>query len=317
MISRKIGLALPSNNGVGTGNIRTAKRWARLFSEQGHEVSICGPEEEFTCDVLVALNAVKSFPAIERFQRERPEGQLIVAVTGTDLVRNESSEWQQTMAWADRVVVLQQKAFELLGSELQQKAQVILQGARAVPVSGELAPRGFQVCVVGHLREEKDPLRAALASRLLDSEFQTQVVQAGAILESRYLAEVEAERAQNPRYQWLGEVSAREAQELIATSHLMVMSSISEGGPAAVGEAVVAGTPILASRIDGLVGLLGEDYPGYFEVGNTLELSKLLERAEKESEFYQELKLAVENCQEQFAPEVEAEKWSALLGALG
>jgi hypothetical protein len=33
-------------------------------------------------------------------------------------------------------------------------------------------------------------------------------------------------------------------------------------------EAIAASVPIIASRIDGNVGILGTDYPGYFDVGD-------------------------------------------------
>ena len=44
-------------------------------------------------------------------------------------------------------------------------------------------------------------------------------------------------------------------------------------------EAVRSGTPVLASGIDGNIGMLGPDYTGYFPVGNDLALASLLESA--------------------------------------
>jgi glycosyltransferase involved in cell wall biosynthesis len=41
-------------------------------------------------------------------------------------------------------------------------------------------------------------------------------------------------------------------------------------------EAVCSGTPVLASRIDGNVGLLGENYAGYFEPGDAPALARAL-----------------------------------------
>jgi glycosyltransferase involved in cell wall biosynthesis len=49
-----------------------------------------------------------------------------------------------------------------------------------------------------------------------------------------------------------------------------------EGGAQVVMEAVCSGTPVLASRIDGNVGLLGADYAGYFEPGDAAGLAHLL-----------------------------------------
>jgi glycosyltransferase involved in cell wall biosynthesis len=63
---------------------------------------------------------------------------------------------------------------------------------------------------------------------------------------------------------------------LLASAGAVVLSSLSEGGANAVSEAVAARVPLLASRIDGTVGLLGRDYPGYFPVRDTAALILLL-----------------------------------------
>ena len=54
-------------------------------------------------------------------------------------------------------------------------------------------------------------------------------------------------------------------------------------------EAIAASVPILASRIDGNIGILGAAYPGYFDVGNTSQLAHLLDRAESSSAYLAEL----------------------------
>lgn len=313
----RIGITLPPNRGVGTGNLRTAQRWQKILSELGHEVAIVMGNDVGNCEVLIALNAVKSFEAISHFH-QKGQGKLIVAVTGTDLNRRESAEWRQAMEWADRIVVLQQNAQAALEPELRVKSKVILQSVIPLANPGVRAEDGaFQICVVGHLRSEKDPMLTAFASRLLDAESSIQIRQAGAILEERYVREVEDERFLNPRYQWLGELGRMEAQRLISQSDLMVLSSTSEGGPGVIGEAVVAGTPILSTRIDGVIGLLGEDYPGYFEPGEVMALSKLLAKVESQEDFYLRLKVAVERRQNLFRPVVEKESWLRLIQQIG
>ena len=51
-----------------------------------------------------------------------------------------------------------------------------------------------------------------------------------------------------------------------------------EGGANVVIEAVRSGVPVLASRIDGNVGLLGADYDGFFPVGDAAALAALMRR---------------------------------------
>ena len=49
-----------------------------------------------------------------------------------------------------------------------------------------------------------------------------------------------------------------------------------EGGAHVILEAVLSGTPILASLIDGNVGMLGVDYAGYFPWSNAGALAALI-----------------------------------------
>ena len=43
-----------------------------------------------------------------------------------------------------------------------------------------------------------------------------------------------------------------------------------------IAEALTCGVPVVASRIDGNVGMLGRDYAGYFTPGDDRELAQLL-----------------------------------------
>ena len=91
----------------------------------------------------------------------------------------------------------------------------------------------------------------------------------------------------------------------MAVSSVMVISSVMEGGANVVSEACRAGLPILASDIPGNKGLLGEDYPGYFPVGDDKALAELMYRAEREPEYLAKLRAAVSALAETFTPEKE------------
>ena len=86
----------------------------------------------------------------------------------------------------------------------------------------------------------------------------------------------------------------------------MVISSRMEGGANVVCEALRIGVPVLASRIAGNVGLLGERYAGYFPVGDERSLARLLDRASTEPRFYMELKRQVASLRPQVDPKSEA-----------
>src|SRR6185369_16501176 len=175
------------------------------------------------------------------------------------------------------------------------------------------SPRAVVVSVIGHLRDVKDPLRAAHAARLLPAASRIRIEQVGRAYTAEWAARARAEMAANPRYLWRDDVPAAAVRRLLARSHAMVISSLSEGGANVVSEAVVAGVPILASRMDGNVGLLGADYPGYFPVGDTRALARLLQRIEDEPEFVRRLKRALARSAPRFRPAREVAAWRRLL----
>jgi glycosyltransferase involved in cell wall biosynthesis len=222
---------------------------------------------------------------------------------------------------ADALVVLHPLAVDRLGvmnRDWAAKARVVLQSVPPIPP--EARTKGaFDVCVVGHLRDEKDPLRVAEAARRLPEESRLRVLQAGGALTDRWRERATAEDATNPRYRWLGELSRGEAHRLIARSRLMVLPSRMEGGANVIGEAVVAGTAVIASRIEGSVGLLGADYPGLFDVGDTAGLAQLLRRAELDAAFLEQLAGRCRALARRFAPQVERSALARLLvdGELG
>ena len=68
----------------------------------------------------------------------------------------------------------------------------------------------------------------------------------------------------------------------MAAAKLMVISSVMEGGANVVSEACRIGLPILASDIPGNIGLLGEDYPGYFKTGDSQSLAQRIRHCYEE-----------------------------------
>jgi glycosyltransferase involved in cell wall biosynthesis len=79
----------------------------------------------------------------------------------------------------------------------------------------------------------------------------------------------------------------------LASSHLLVVSSVMEGGANVVSEAIAAGTPVIASFIPGNVGLLGDDWPALFPVGDAQALAGLLRRLTTDPAFLALLREAI------------------------
>lgn len=311
-------IACPAPRGSHKGNRVTAERWAMLLRRIGHSVVIAEEWRGQRCDVLIALHARKSAASIARFRREYPEGALVVALTGTDLYRDLALRpaTRRSLDLASRVVALQPSALHELVGSVSAKTRVIYQSAVPPAAHVPLRATAFEVCVVGHLRAVKDPWRASLAARTLPGSSRVRVLHAGAAPTPAIARRARTEERKNPRYKWLGDLSRGQVLKVIARSRLLVLSSRMEGGANVVSEAVVAGTPILASRIPGSVGLLGEDYPGFFEAGDTNGLAALLHRAETEPAFLEELAARCARLAPLFAPERERAAWETLLDEL-
>ena len=300
------------------GNRVTALRWASLLRKLGHRVAIALDYDGEPCDLLIALHARRSSEAARAFRERHPEKPLLVALTGTDVYRDihESAEAQHSLEIADRLVTLQPTAIGELPRHLRPKARAIYQSAKPSRRRRRRRSRWFDVCVVGHLREVKDPFRTAFAARLLPPESRLRVLQAGGAMEEGMAEEARAEQARNPRYGWLGEIPQWKARRLIASSRLMVLSSRMEGGANVIAEALVDAVPVLSSRISGSIGMLGKSYPGYFPPGDTKALARMLARAESDRRFYARLKEWCARRAPLFRPSRERAAWKKLLGEL-
>jgi glycosyltransferase involved in cell wall biosynthesis len=80
-------------------------------------------------------------------------------------------------------------------------------------------------------------------------------------------------------------MSHLDTRRILGKCRLMVISSIMEGGANVVIEAITNEIPVLASRMSGNVGMLGSDYPGYFEVGDHQGLAALVQRCVEDKNF--------------------------------
>src|SRR5207245_11705428 len=119
-----------------------------------------------------------------------------------------------------------------------------------------------------------------------------------------------------PRSRWLGALPHRQARAILARCRLMVLSSRMEGGANVISEALASAVPVLASRIPGSIGVLGAEYPGYFAVGATRALARLLGRAERDRALYARLARACRLRARLVAPDAERRGWARLLRAL-
>ncbi len=310
-----IQLVAPPPADLTNGNRVTALRWAEILRELGHAAEVRHEYDGEACDLLVVLHAIKCFNAAAEFRKRFPDRPLIVALTGTDVYGAASIE--PALHRATRIVVLQRHALTLVPEQHRDRAAVIYQSCAAPQTSTSKPSDRFQVAVVGHLRAVKDPFRAAEAVRDLPSDSHIAVRHAGRALTEPMEKRARAEMRDNPRYEWLGDIPRDSAHQLIAASHLLAITSLAEGSSNVLSEALACGVPIVASQVDGLVGTLGDDYPGLFPVGDTGALRALLLRAETDAAFYDRLRAEGAELATLASPARERAAWAELLQGLG
>ncbi len=301
------------------GNRITATRWARILRTLGHKVQVAEHFRRQRADLLIALHARKSARSIAAFTEAASSRPTIVALTGTDLYGDihHDAEAQESLNTATRIVLLQPDGLSTLPNQYLANSRVILQSAlppRRIP---QPLKSVFEVCVCGHLRPVKDPFRAEMATRQLPDDSQIRITHLGAALTPAMKQRAVSEMNRNPRYNWRGEVPQWQARQLIARSRLLIVTSKLEGGANVVSEALVADVPVISSRISGSIGLLGADYRGYFEVGNTQQLRALLLHCERDRQFYESLRDQCRVKAPALSPEAERAAWQSLLGELG
>ena len=313
----KIALITPAGARSRSGNRHTAMRWAEMLGSLGHSVRVSRRWDGRDADAMIALHARRSHGSIARFKERHPGAPLVVVLTGTDLYRDIRSDKdaRASLDLADRLVVLQDMGRLELAPSLRRKTRVIYQSAGRHLPSRRRAAR-FRIAVLGHLREEKDPFRAALALAHLADLPELEVVHLGEALSPDMAREARRLMRADRRYRWLGNVGHRAALDWLAASRLLVLSSRMEGGANVVCEAAAAGVPVIASRISGNLGMLGRGYPGYYRLGDERALARLIRRAAADPAYYARLKRLTAARRRLFLPSTERAGLRRLLAEL-
>ncbi|MBB43554.1 MAG: TIGR04348 family glycosyltransferase [Rhodospirillaceae bacterium] len=315
----KISLVTPAGKQSKAGNRRTAIRWARILRELGHKVKVSEQDNGRNADMMIAVHAWRSRHSIRKFNMEHPDRPLIVLLAGTDIYKFQHSHREETydsMHRATALVCLHDLVSYAIPKHFKNKLNLIYQSSHPLRRPRIPSKKRFEVCVVGHLREEKDSLRAALATHLVQKDSNLYVVHLGKASNMEWEQAARNETANNHRYEWRGEVSNSEVRRQFSRSHAMIISSIMEGGANVVSEAVVCGLPIIASNIDGNIGLLGDNYAGYYEVKDENQLAHVLEYAENSPNFIKKLERQILKKKMLFSPTAEIEAWEKLIKRL-
>ena len=254
---------------------------------------------------MIALHARRSAPAIHAWAEQQPGKPLIVVLTGTDLYRDIQTDAsaKTSLALATHLVVLQDAGLAVLPAGLRAKATVIYQSAPRLKPTDKSSQR-LTAVMVGHLRDEKDPLTFIKASGLSQVK-NVRFEQIGDGLDEALASAARQAAANNPNFRWLGGLPRGTTRQRIKRAHVLVNCSVMEGGAHVILEAVQSSTPVLASFISGNVGMLGTDYAGYFDVGDAAGLTALVDRCAAEPNFLAHLQHQCNQRAKLFEPALE------------
>ena len=282
MQATRIVIVTPALHDANNGNGQTARRWQQLLAPR-HVVRTVHQWPDMHASAqdraMLALHARRSAPSIRAWAagRGREAPGLAVVLTGTDLYRDilQDHDAQTSLLLAQQLVTLQECGPAALPPALRAKARVIFQSTalrRVVPKTA----RHLRVVVVGHLRDEKAPDTVFELARLLRQHDDILIDHVGAALEPA-LGRLAAQTASAcPAYRWIGAQPREATRRRIQRAHVLLHPSRMEGGAHVVMEAVCSGTAVVASRVDGNIGMLGRDYGGYFAAGDAAGAADLL-----------------------------------------
>lgn len=289
-------IVTPALRAANNGNWKTAWRWQRhLAARFNARIVDAWPDARAAGDrVMIALHARRSAASIAAWAAAHPGRGLAVTLTGTDLYRDIQFDAaaQHSLQLAQILITLQERAPEALPADVRGKARVIYQSTSSRQTL-EKSGRHLRALMVGHLREEKSPETLFAAARLLanlhTNHADIRLDHIGAGLDPALAEAAQATMRAAPNYRWLGGLPHETVRRRIQRAHVLIHASRMEGGAHVIIEAIVSGTPVLAARVDGNVGMLGEDYAGYFAWNDAPALADLLLRCRRDTDFLRRL----------------------------
>lgn len=297
------------------GNAVTALRMQNLLLESGLDVAIHERgDAPMHARCLIALNARKSAREIFDFHHRQPESAIVSLLTGTDVNHPEmedlSSATIKALRLSTSVVSLHDGFTHRIPEDLLGKTKVIYPSVQLPSGFSHCPVEPKKVMIAGNYRVEKNPtLMMSAVRKLAELPLDFHAYGAG----GDYQEHLDQTAAECSNFYFHGVQDHGVVLKEMQSMHALLNTSTEEGGANAICEAVAIGLPVLASRIDGNIGMLGFDYEGFFTSGDLQSLTDLLTRMDRDEAFYQTLKRQVAARARCFSYQYEAEQWAALV----
>jgi putative glycosyltransferase (TIGR04348 family) len=296
----------PASARENNGNWQTASRWMRFLAPHARVGIAPGWQPGDTApDLLIALHARRSAASLAAFAQADAARPSLLVLTGTDLYRDihEDAAARASLIHATALVLLQPQGLAELPQQARAKAHVIYQSAPGLHRARSYVGN-YDIAMIGHLRDEKDPLTFMRAAALVTHPA-ARLLHVGGVLDPALGEAARRTQQEHPHYRWLGALPHMPARRQLARCRAMAICSRMEGGANVIIEAVTSGVPVLASDIPGNRGMLGEDYAGYFAPGDAAALARLIDRIGVDERFRSKLLRQCAARRRLFAPERE------------
>ena len=299
----------PALAAANNGNWQTAQRYASMLRSCCRVRIVQRWDGSDQDHVMIALHARRSYASIADWHVRHGARGLVVVLTGTDLYCDIQSdpEAQQSLRWAHTLVVLQTEGVQAVPEAFQPKTVVAFQSTTTRQTLPKTT-RHLRAIMVGHLRSEKSPQTFFKAAKILAEHTDIHLQHVGGEHDPELAREAHETAAACPHYAFLGARPHEATRRLIQRAHVLVHPSVMEGGAHVVMEAICSGVPVIASRISGNEGMLGQDYAGFFPTGDANALAALLMRVRHEPSCYALLASQCALRAPLFAPALEQER---------
>ena len=279
------------------GNTTTAYRIVERLQQAGHCATAMHTDTPPEADAQISLHVLKTAAASAYFAKNNL-GRLFICLTGTDMnggFEQSPKLSEQTIALSEKLVVAHPACLTQIPDRWQSKTVVIYPSVTLPDLDPiEISPAPLFTCI-GHLRPVKAPhlMHSAIQTIPRTNLIAASIGNAYDVTDGQQAL---LNARQDNRYQWHAGFDRKTALAWMNASLATINSSISEGGANTVIEAIQLRVPVLASRIPGNRGFLGDDYEGYFETGRSDQLAGLMRRCLEQPDFVERLKIQLDRA---------------------
>jgi len=300
------------------GNAVSAIRIASLLCDAGHEATAISTTQPPAADVLIALHLFKSNDCVQSFRETSPTSPVVVYLTGTDIYQGLEEDPERAkllLEQADALVLSQQASKRVLPAELHSKCSIIYSSIELptyLPNIPNLQNDHTHIVIASHIREVKNPLIIPQALSLIpDAKVKVHLL--GDALDIELGEQVKLATTSDSRFVWHGPLDRETTLAWMKAADYTLNTSFQEGGANSIAESICVGTPVLASKIDGNVGFLGDNYPGYFDPYEPESLASLTKQVLGDTQLSEQLQRTCSNRSHLFTRTQEQQGWDNLV----